>query len=227
MDFTVQAIITAGGLVVAGLTFAYSLAQNRGKQFYERSVQLLDLQSRFMELGPLTGASASESAARSHEQLLADYGREARAHAALYVAAVSRLHAPGSFLGGFSSLEYAMATALITGSVASQLLEAGPVAVLIVGSLPGLTTILLTWSGARLVLRRERTLIIRGNMGEVDPLSKEGRRRFRSSLMAAGRSLLRWLNRGSAGPHPPARHPDFGVTAGVNAGNWRVSALLT
>lgn len=192
-------IVTVGGLVVAVLTFGFGLVQDRGNRFYERSVQLLDLQARFRELGPISGAMASDSAALSHEQLLAEYGREARAHAALYVSAVSRLHAPGSFFGGFSSLAYAMVTALITGSVASQLLEAGPVAVLIVASLPGLATILLTWSGARLVLRRERTLIIRGKMGEIDPLSKEGRRRFRSSLMAAGRSLLRWVKRGSAG----------------------------
>ncbi len=46
---------TAVGLVVAGLTFTYSLAQNRGKRFYKRSVQLLDLHARFTALGPLAG----------------------------------------------------------------------------------------------------------------------------------------------------------------------------
>lgn len=198
MDTTVQAIITAGGIVVAGLTFAYSLAQNRGKPFYERSVQLLDLQERFTVLGPLTGDLTSDSASQAHEKILAEYGREARAHAALYLLAVSRLRAPGSYVGGFLSLMYAVTTAVITGSTISQLLEAGPVVVVFVATLPGLATLLLTWSGARLMLRRDRTRIIRGEIGEVDPVSREGRRRFWNSLVAAGQSLLRWLKRGSA-----------------------------
>lgn len=198
MDSAVQIIVTVGGFALTGLTFAHSLAQNRGKRSYERSVQLLDLRARFEALGPFTGEMASDAASRAHEQLIAEYDREARAHAAMYVMAVSRLVKSGSYVAGFSSLAYAMATALITGSVASQLLEVGPVAVLVVAGLPGLATILLTWSGARLVLRRERTFLIRGKMGEVDPLSKEGRRRSISSLVAAGRELLRRLRRGSA-----------------------------
>ena len=203
MDSAVQIIVTVGGFVLAGLTFAHSLAQSRGKRSYERSVQLLDLRDRFEALGPFTGEMASDAASLAHERLLAEYEREARAHAAMYVMAVSRLVKSGSYFAGFSSLAYAVATGLITGSATSQLLEAGPSAVLIVASLPGLATILLTWSGARLVLRRERTFLIRGKMGEVDPLSREGRSRFRKSLVAAGRSLLRWLRLGSV-PSPTA-----------------------
>ena len=186
-------IIAIGGLGVAILTFAYGLSQNRGKRFHERSVQLLDLQERFIVLGPVTGDLASDSAFQAHEKILAEYGREARANAALYLLAVSRLRAPGSYVGGLLSLMYAVITAVITGSTISQLLEAGPVVVIIVSMLPGLATLLLIWSGARLMLRRDRTRVIRGEMGEVDPVSKEGRRRFWLTCVAATRGALRWL----------------------------------
>jgi hypothetical protein len=202
MDPVISAIVTVGGLLFAALNFVQLLAQNRGKRFYERSTNLLDLRERLSNLGPLTGELASSFSAGAHQQLLADYEREARANAALYVAAVSRLDRPGSYLSGFASLAYAVPMAFITGSAASQLLPLGPLPVIVVAGLPFLATVALAWSGARLVLRRASTAAIRRKMGEIDPLSIEGLRRFVSSLAVTVKSLIRWPTRKSASPAP-------------------------
>jgi len=190
MEPVISFIVTAGGLLFATLNFLQLMEQNRGKRFYERSVNLLDLRRRLDELGPVTGASASISSSRAHEQLLAEYEQEARANAALYVAAVSRLQKPGSYYVGFSSLAYAVPVALITGSTASQLLPLGPLPVVIGAGLPFLVTVALTWSGARLVLRRLNTGLIRKKIGELDPLSKEGLQRIVADVAKRTRAAV-------------------------------------
>lgn len=203
VQFTVSAIITVSGLLIAALSLAHALAQSRGKRFFERSVQLLDLRERLHLLGPFHGATASSSAALSHGQLLDAYEREARVHATLYLAAVSRLEKPGSYVGGFFLLTYALITATITGSTVAEVLQAGPVAVALVGGLPGLATLLLSVAGARLVVRRERTSHIKAQIGEVDPLSVEGWHRTIDHLISFMRSARRWS--GKRRPTPPAQ----------------------
>ncbi|MHA6695766.1 hypothetical protein [Homoserinimonas sp. A520] len=184
---------TAIGAIVGVVNIAAVLRQQRARRFYERSIRLLDLRERLVELGPMNGPFASSSAPVAHDQLVREYEREARTNAALFVSADAWLKKPGSYVWGFGALLYSLLTASITGVTVAQNMEQHPLAVAITALLPGTVSVVLAWTGARQLLRRDRVRTVRRQIGEVDPVSREGI--LRSQEVNAVRRLLSWLAR--------------------------------
>ncbi|WP_141879661.1 hypothetical protein [Homoserinimonas aerilata] len=188
-----QYVATAIGTIVAVANVVSVVGQHRTRRFFERSIRLLDLRMRLIDLGPMEGPGASSTSSLAHDKLLLEYEREARANAAMFVSSGASLKKAGSYFWSSFSLFYALLMALLTGDVIRQLSGQPALAVTSLALVPGIVTVVLLWSGTRALLRRDRVRSLRQKIGEVDPVSVEGV--MRSSEVAALSRLFSWIRR--------------------------------
>ncbi|GLB69501.1 hypothetical protein [Arthrobacter mangrovi] len=173
-------LVGLGSLVVGVVTAVHMIRSSQGKRYLENMQGLAKTSELLREWGPLTGQDASESAGRTHRQMLDTLDKEKRLNAVLYLESVSRLSRPGS-LTGVLLIAYAcmMFVPLLNNAYLQQALsdDHSPMTVVVFGiwvaAALGLGTIglLQTW-------RRLRTRKILKSMGSVDALSYEGAKRF-------------------------------------------------
>jgi hypothetical protein len=173
----VTMLIGVSGIAISALSASAAISDVRAKRFLARSTGLLQLRDAIAAEGPVEGKQASAGATEAHQDLLLQFGQEARANAVLYLDATSRLAKPGSLPAGIGQIIYgAVLVWLAYSRVPWTASTTDPVAI---ASLVGagvllLSAIVIIAIGTWQIIRRLRTRRLRTKVGVIDDLTFEG-----------------------------------------------------